>query len=274
MTTAGQHLLTVARAAAEAGARVAMDWRERSEVLRIEEKTGPRDLVSRADRDAEAEIRAVLSTHRPDDGVLGEEGGASPGSSDVEWAVDPIDGTTNYLYGRPDWAVSVAAVRRSDRRILAAAVAEPMLGRITVASVGGGTFVGERHTAVGDQRSLPEALVEVNLGREDQRPLSGQMIAALAPRVRDVRRGGSAASALAQVATGRADAVWAPGLQPWDCAAGVLLVAEAGGLIGDLSGLTPGTWPLSGDVLAAGPQLWRPLQDLLRPVYLGRGLNV
>jgi myo-inositol-1(or 4)-monophosphatase len=262
-----QDLMTVARLAAEAGARVAMAWRKRSDLLQIEQKTGPRDLVSHADRDAESAIRSVLSQHRPDDGVLGEEGGMSTGTSDVEWAVDPIDGTTNYLYGRPDWAVSVAAVRRSDRHILAAAVSEPMLGRLTVSRAGGGTFVGDQRMAVPTDRPLLEALVELNLGREDQRDRSGPMIGALVPRVRDVRRGGSAASALAQVATGRADAVWAPGLQPWDCAAGVLLVAEAGGLVGDLAGLTHGTWPTSGDVLAAGPQLWATLRDLLRPIY-------
>jgi myo-inositol-1(or 4)-monophosphatase len=267
MTPDCSSLLTVARMAAEAGARVAMSWRARAESLELEEKNGPRDLVSHADRDAEAAIRAVLSAHRPDDGVLGEEGGESAGTSDLLWAVDPIDGTTNYLYGRPDWAVSVAALRRSDRRILVGVVAEPMLGRLTEASAGGGTFVGERRVSVDTVRSLPEALVELNLGREDQRPLSPQMMAALAPRVRDVRRGGSAASALAQVATGRADAVWAPGLQPWDCAAGVLLVAEAGGVVGDLAGPTPGTWPQGGDVLACGPQLWDPICELLRPVY-------
>ena len=267
MTIDRQELLAVACKAAEAGASVAMGWRSRAGSLGIEEKTGPRDLVSRADRETETAIRSVLSAQRCDDGVIGEEGGASAGTSDVLWAVDPIDGTTNYLYGRPDWAVSIAAVRRSDRQILVGVVVEPMLGWITVASSGGGTFVGDQRIAMRSDRVLSEALVEVNLGREDQRPVSGPMITALAPLVRDVRRGGSAASALAQVATGRADAVWAPGLQPWDCAAGALLVAEAGGVIGDLSGLTPGTWPQSGDVLAAGPKLWEQIRDLLKPVY-------
>lgn len=270
MIVDGDELLAVAQAAAEAGAGVALDWRERADSLPIEEKTGPRDLVSHADRDAEKAIRRVLSAHRPDDSVLGEEGGTSPGTSDVMWAVDPIDGTTNYLYGRPEWAVSVAAVRRSDRRILAGVVAEPMLGRTTVARAGAGTIACGRHVTVRTERPLAEALVEVNLGREDQRLLAGPMITALAPHVRDVRRGGSAAVALAQVATGRADAVWAPGLQPWDCAAGVLLVEEAGGVVGDLGKRCPGTWPSGGDVLAAGAHLWEPLRALLAPVYAGR----
>jgi myo-inositol-1(or 4)-monophosphatase len=262
-----EDLLEVARIAAEAGARVAMGWQLRTESLEVEEKTGPRDLVSRADRDTEATIRAVLHNHRPHDSVHGEEGGKSAGRSDVEWVVDPIDGTTSYLYGRSDWAVSVAAVRASDRRVLVGVVVEPMLARTTFATAGGGTFAGDRPMTLPNSRPLSKALVEVNFGREDQRALSGPMIAALAACVRDVRRGGSAAAALAQVATGRADAVWAPGLQPWDCAAGALLVAEAGGLVGDLHGHSVGTWPVSGDVLAAGSRLWEPLRELLAPIY-------
>jgi myo-inositol-1(or 4)-monophosphatase len=93
------------------------------------------------------------------------------------------------------------------------------------------------------------------------------MVAALVTRVRDVRRGGSAAAALAHVATGRADAAWLPGLQPWDCAAGVLLVQEAGGVVGDLAGRSPGTWPGSGDVLAAAGPLWEQLRTMLAGAY-------
>src|SRR4051812_38600801 len=118
------HLMSVAQSAAQAGARVAMGWLDKIGELEIEEKAGPRDLVSRADRDTEDAIIASLLQARPDDGVLGEERGMIVGTTDVEWAVDPIDGTTNYLYRRPDWAVSVAAMRRRDQRVLAAAVCE------------------------------------------------------------------------------------------------------------------------------------------------------
>lgn len=264
-----EQLSAVARLAAEAGATVALKWQARASSLDVEEKTGPRDLVSRADRETEDAIRAVLARLRPDDGVLGEEGGTTPGISGVQWAVDPIDGTTNYLYGRPDWAVSVAAVRRSDRRLLAGAVAEPVLGRLTTASAGGGISGAHIPTAMHtESTSLQQALIEVNFGREAQKDRAGPMVSALVPHVRDVRRGGSAACALAQVATGRADAVWAPGLQPWDCAAGVLLVLEAGGTVGDLTGPTPGTWPASGDILATDAALWTTLQKILAPVYL------
>lgn len=265
-------LLDVACAAARTGADVALAWWTRADELRIEEKAAPDDLVSQADRDAERAVRAVLLQHRPDDGVLGEEGGSTTGRSDVRWIVDPIDGTTNYLYGRPDWAVSVAAAQVADGRLFAAAVAEPVLGRLTGARLGGGTQgrgtrVGGRRVLAAQIQELHHAIIEVNLGREDQKARAGRMVDALVPRVRDVRRGGSAASALAQLATGRVDAVWAPGLQPWDCAAGVLLASEAGYKVGDLTGPSEGTWPASGDVLAAPPALWEPLRALLAGVY-------
>jgi myo-inositol-1(or 4)-monophosphatase len=260
-------LLMLARDAARAGARTALAWRDRAHRLLVEEKAGPDDLVSQADRDTEHVIRAVLAEHRPHDTVLGEEHGTSTGRSAMRWIIDPIDGTTNYLYGRPDWAVSVAAADADEGRLLAGVVAEPALGLLTEARVGTHTMANGTPTAALHRDDLTRALVELNLGRPGQRPLAGAMVGALLPHVRDLRRGGSAAAALAQVATGRADALWAPGLQPWDCAAGVLLVQQAGGTVGDLTGPTPGTWPRSGDVLAASPELWKPLQALLAAVY-------
>lgn len=258
-------LLDVARAAAEAGAEVALQW-WRTTALRIEEKAGPDDLVSQADRVAEAAVLEVIREGRPDDGLLGEESGTTEGTTGIRWVVDPIDGTTNYLYGRPDWAVSVAALDAAGR-VLAGVVAEPALARMTEACAGGGTFdQGERLPRL-EQDDLLRAVVEINLGRPAQKQHAGRMVDALVPHVRDVRRGGSAASALAQVATGRCDAAWVPGLQPWDCAAGLLLVAEAGGTVGDLAGPTPGAVPVSGDVLAAPAALWESLRALLLPVY-------
>ncbi|MCU1692417.1 MAG: hypothetical protein JWM64_1508, partial [Frankiales bacterium] len=240
-------------------------WRRRADALQVREKAASDDLVSQADTEAEEAVRAVLDARRPDDALLGEEGGSRGGTSGVQWLVDPVDGTTNYLYGRPDWAVSVAAQR--DGQLLAAVVVEPALGRSTWASSGGGTWADGVRVPPLAQSDLSRALVELNLGRPDQKHAAGRLLDALVPAVRDVRRGGSAASALAQVVTGRADAAWVPGLQPWDCAAGVLLVTEAGGTVGDLSGPAPGRVPTSGDVLAAPPGLWEPLRQLLAPLY-------
>jgi myo-inositol-1(or 4)-monophosphatase len=260
-------LLDVGRAAAAAGARVAMQWRAKAGALEVTEKAGPGDLVSQADIEAEQAILGVIRARRPDDAVLGEEHGRVGGTSGVSWIVDPIDGTTNYLYGRPDWAVSVAAVEATQGRILVGVVEEPGLGMITYARSGGGTWDPQGQKRMGAVRDLQHALVETNFGRGDQKTRAGDMVGVLLPHVRDLRRGGSAASALAQVATGRADAVWAPGLSPWDCAAGILLVHEAGGTVGDLGGPSGAVVPSSGDVLAAGTILWGRLQTLLLQAY-------
>lgn len=259
-------LLATARAAAQAAADVATAWRRNARELRVEEKAASDDLVSQADRDAERAARAVLRSAAPEDEIIGEEGGIAAGRGAVRWLVDPIDGTTNYLYDRPDWAVSVAAVRVADGEILAGVVVEPATGRTTSARRGGGTSSDGRAARCARHGDLSRALVEINLGAPAQRRLAGATVDALVGHVRDVRRGGSAAVALAQVATGRADAYWGPGLQPWDAAAGLLLVAEAGGTIGDLDGPTVPRWPQAGDVLAAAPGLFAPLRKLLGPV--------
>lgn len=266
-----EQLLSAARAAAEAGAAVAISWQRRLDELVVEEKAASDDLVSEADREAERAIRAVLAEARPEDAILGEEQGAGPGASGIRWLVDPIDGTTSYLYGRADWAVSVAAERQDDGRLLAAAVAEPALGLLSEASAGGGAWSAGRRLRCRTGEDLSRALVEVNLGRRSQRRLAGPLLAELLPRVRDVRRSGSAAAALAQVASGRADAYWGPGLQPWDGAAGALLVSEAGGLAGGPEEAEPAaSWPGGGDLLAAAPGLWQPLRQIVAGVYVSR----
>ena len=240
-----------------------MRWRARLRELTVEHKSGPGDLVSEADRDAEQAARAVLSRRRPEDAVVGEEGAPTAGASGVQWYVDPIDGTTNYLYGRDDWCVSVAAWR--DGAALAAVVLEPVTCRLTTATAGGGAWCDGVRLQVRRPPSLDLAVVELGLGRRDRRSRAGQVVGALVPRVRDVRRGGSAAIALANVALGRADAVWSPGLQTWDMAAGVLLVTEAGGVVGDLDRTVDGM-PASGEVLAGDADLVDALRPLLQQV--------
>jgi myo-inositol-1(or 4)-monophosphatase len=257
-------VLDAARQAADAGAEVAMSWWRAHDRLAVDEKAASDDLVSQADRDAEDAIREVICRLRPGDAVLGEEAGSTAGGSGIEWVVDPIDGTTNYLYRRPDWAVSVAAVRQSDGCVVAGVVVEPALGRVTEARLGGGTRSNGDRVGCSATRDLSRALIELNLGRPTQRAMAGRVVDALVPRVRDIRRGGSAAAALAQVATGRAEGYWGPGLQAWDGAAGLLLVTEAGGTVGDLAGSSPARRTASGDVLAAAPDLFEALRSALR----------
>ncbi len=245
---------------------LAMSWRRRADELLIEQKTGPGDLVSQADRQVEDAVREVLRQHRPGDGVLGEEGGTLPGTSGIEWVIDPIDGTLSYLYGLPDWTVSLAA-RTIGGELLAGVVAAPVLQRVVTAARGGGAWCDGRQLSVRDNADLGHALVGINFGRGAHRAKGGAMVDALLPRVRHIRRGGSTAAALTEVAMGAADAAWSPNAQPWDVAAGVLLVQEAGGLVGDLEAVANGSAPGRGDVLAAAPGLWEPLRALLAEAY-------
>lgn len=259
-------LLEVAREASQVASDLAMSWRQRADQLNVEQKTGPWDLVSQADREVEDAVRAVLGRRRPDDAVLGEEAGKSTGSSGVEWVIDPIDGTLSYLYGLSDWTVSLAA-RSSAGELLAGVVAAPVIGRVASASRGGGTWVNGQRVVVRDDPDLTHALVGVNFGRGVVRAKAGRMVDALVPRVRHVRRGGSTAASLTDVAIGCADAAWTPDSQPWDIAAGVLLVQEAGGLVGDLADVVEDIAPPTGDVLAASPGLWEQLRALLAQAY-------
>lgn len=253
-------LLATAVATARAAAEVALRWRARPGGPRVEEKTGPGDLVSQADREAEQAARAVLAARRPDDAVVGEEADDTAGSSGVCWYVDPIDGTTNYLYGRDDWCVSVAAWRGGTP--LVGVVLEPVPDRTTTATAGAGAWCDGVRLQVRRPASLSQAVVELGLGRGERRARAGRLLAALDPQVRDVRRGGSAAIALANVARGCSDAVWSPGLQPWDLAAGVLLVTEAGGVVTDLAGGPP-----VGEVLGGEPGVVEALRPLLQDAY-------
>lgn len=262
-----RELVAVAGEAAHAAAEVARGWQRRSGALDVEEKAAADDLVSQADRDAETAARAVLHARRPADAILGEEHGSTRGTSGIRWAIDPIDGTTSYLYGQADWAVSVAAVRESDGCVLAGVVIEPVLDRVTQAGLGLGAWSGRQRWACRPTEDLRRALVEVNFGRPDQRGLAGSMVDGLMEQVRDVRRGGSAASSLAKVATGRAEAYWGPGLREWDAAAGMLIARESGAITGDLAGPGDGSWPASGDILAVAPGLWEGLVQILAPVY-------
>ncbi|MFD8640942.1 inositol monophosphatase family protein [Streptomyces zaomyceticus] len=221
-------------------------------------KTSPIDVVTEMDIAAEKLITGFLAEHRPQDGFLGEEGASSPGTSGVRWVIDPLDGTVNYLYGLPTWAVSIAAER--DGETVVGVVDAPMRGEVYRAVLGGGAYEGDRRLAVRPSPSLDQALVGTGFGyvrsrREAQAAVAQRMI----PQVRDIRRGGSAAIDLCDVAAGRLDAYYERGLNPWDLAAGALIAREAGGLTGG----RPGE-PESGELtVAASPGLFAPLQEIL-----------
>ncbi|MFC7930495.1 inositol monophosphatase family protein [Streptomyces cinereoruber] len=221
-------------------------------------KSSPIDVVTEMDIAAEKLITDFLAEHRPQDGLLGEEGAATAGTSGVRWVIDPLDGTVNYLYGLPTWGVSIAAER--DGETVVGVVEAPMRGETYHAVLGRGAYAGDRRLAVRPSPAFDQALVGtgfayVQTRRAHQAEVARQVI----PRVRDIRRGGSAALDLCDVAAGRLDAYYERGLNPWDLAAGALIAREAGALTGG----RPGE-PESGDLtVAASPGLFAPLQGLL-----------
>jgi myo-inositol-1(or 4)-monophosphatase len=202
-------------------------------------KSTTTDLVSDADRDAEALIAGLIARERPEDALLAEEGTSRGGESGRRWIFDPLDGTVSYLYGYPHWCVSVA-VEDVDGT-LAGAVFDPNRGELFAAARGAGATLASEGAAtplrVREAVPLGETLVATGFGYDsERRALQAEVVRALLPHVRDIRRGGSAALDLAWLAAGRLDAYYERGLNPWDWAAGRLLVTEAGGTVEDLPG--------------------------------------
>ncbi|MGW0732656.1 inositol monophosphatase family protein [Streptomyces sp. NPDC002851] len=221
-------------------------------------KTSAVDVVTEMDIASEKLITGFLAEHRPDDGFLGEEGASVEGSSGVQWVIDPVDGTVNYLYGRPAWAVSIAA--RKDGETVVGVVHVPMQGETFRALLGEGAYLGERRLTVGEAPDLGHALLGTGFGYlTERRVRQAEVVRELIPIVRDIRRGGSAAIDLCDVAAGRLDAYYERGLNEWDLAAGDLIAREAGALVGGRPGAAP-----SGELLvAAPPGLFETLQTKL-----------
>jgi myo-inositol-1(or 4)-monophosphatase len=238
---------------AVAAGRLVVDERPRL-VEASATKSSPTDIVTIMDTRAEELIRGLLLAERPADGFLGEEGNDHRGTSGITWVVDPIDGTVNYLYDIPAYAVSVAAVAGDPKtpgewQVLAGAVADPALRRVYHGAQGGGAYErGWDEPAetpgtllrVGSVDALSGALVGTGFGYTPQRRTDqGRILLALLPQVRDIRRIGSAALDLCSVACGRLDGFYESGLNSWDMAAGWLMVTESGGVVSGPNGGPP-----------------------------------
>jgi fructose-1,6-bisphosphatase/inositol monophosphatase family enzyme len=258
-------LLDLAREVAGEAARVLAERRPAGPLGRPEvaaTKSSPTDVVTEMDQASEALIRRRLLAARPGDAVLGEEGGQTGGGL-VRWVVDPLDGTVNYLYGLADWAVSIAA--EVEGTVVAGVVAVPSRDEVFCASRGGGAWLraGERPPVALRCNSgvpLAQALVGTGFGYEaKRRVVQGEVVAAVLPRVRDIRRGGSCAVDLCSVAAGRLDAFYERGVNYWDYAAGGLVATEAGARLGGLAG-RPASPSMA---IAAEPSLYGQLHGLL-----------
>jgi myo-inositol-1(or 4)-monophosphatase len=222
-------------------------------------KSSVNDIVTVMDQQSEALLRAHLLGARPDDAILGEEDGAWQGTSGITWVIDPIDGTVNYLYEIPAYCVSVAAVIGDAGTVgqwqpLAGAICNPLTAEIFHARAGGGAHVrkADDDTAirVNTVDVLLHSLVATGFGYlPEVRRRQGQVLAAILPEIRDIRRAGSAALDLCAVARGTVDAYYESGLNPWDLAAGWIIATEAGALVSGLNTMGPGQEA----VVAAGP---------------------
>lgn len=245
-------LLDLAEATAREVGRMLVDNRPADGPQVVGTKSSATDVVTQMDRAAEKLIRERILAARPDDSFLGEEDGFTAGTSGVRWVVDPIDGTVNYLYGLPDWGVSVAA--EMDGEAVAAVICLPVRGEVFTAVKGGGAFLNGEPIRCTTGKMLGSALVGTEFGyAADDRAAQGGVMAAILPRVQGVRVSGATVVDLAWVAAGRLDGWFMLGAQPWDVAAGLLLVSEAGGRIGVRGSLA----------VAAGSGVFGALDDLL-----------
>jgi myo-inositol-1(or 4)-monophosphatase len=241
--------------AREAGA-LALSMREGIGV--DETKSSPTDVVTAADKAVERLLVDGIRAARPGDGLLGEEGAEDPGTTGVRWVVDPIDGTVNYLYGIPQWAVSIGV--EVEGETVVGVVFDPAKGELWQAVRDGGSVLDGRPLRVTDCSSLDLALVATGFGYDARRRAAqARALPVLLPRVRDIRRAGAGALDLCQVAAGRVDAYYEQGLSPWDLSAGGLVATEAGAVLSGLRGR-----PAGPDlVLAAAPGVHAALHDLL-----------
>ena len=252
-------LINIAVSAARSAGNFIMRHQERVSQLQVERK-GRNDFVTMVDRGAEREIIQIVHKAYPQHAILGEEGG-KVGDNDVVWIVDPLDGTTNFLHGLPHYAVSIGIQVKG--RLEHGVIYAPCTQDLYVASRGSGATLNNRRIRVSGAKDMDMALIGTGV------PIRAVNLDAYIPMLRNVvantagvRRAGSAALDLAYVAAGRLDAFWELNLKPWDIAAGMVLVREAGGLLSEIYGQPD---PLTtGHILAATPKLHPIFVDLLK----------
>ena len=226
---------------------------------------GPKDFVSEVDREAERQVVETLLAAYPDHAILAEEGTAKGANVDAEnvWIIDPLDGTTNFLHGFPQYCVSIALAQRG--QVTQAVIYDPCRNDLFTATRGRGAFLNDRRIRVSRRTHLRDCLVGTGFPFRDGSYLDTylQMMKTMIESTAGLRRPGAAALDLAYVAAGFYDGFWEIGLNPWDVAAGSLLVQESGGLIGDLSG--EGDFLHGGQVIAANPKIFAQMVTALAP---------
>lgn len=264
-----QAMLNIAIRAARAGGTVIARSMDRLDQLTVSNKA-QNDFVSEVDIRAEQAIIETIHKSYPNHAILAEESGKHTGQEEYVWIIDPLDGTTNFLHGFPQFAVSIAVKHKT--RLMHAVVYDPTRQELFSASRGEGAMLNNRRIRVSARNGLDGALLGTGFPFKQQQHLDAYvgMFKALFPMTAGIRRAGSAALDLAYVAAGRLDGFWEIGLQPWDMAAGTLLIQEAGGLVGDFSG---GPEHLeTGNLVAANPKIFKAILQQIRP-HLGSDLQ-
>jgi myo-inositol-1(or 4)-monophosphatase len=223
---------------------------------------GANDFVTQVDRAAEEAVIDIVRKAYPDHGFLAEESGSASKDAEYRWIIDPLDGTTNFIHGFPQYAVSIGVEHRG--ALTHAVVYDPVKNELFTASKGGGAYLNDRRVRVSRCLRLQDALVGTGFPfKEGSRlDLYVRQLKRVMGTSAGVRRAGAAALDLAYVACGRLDAFWEMGLSPWDMAAGALLIQEAGGLVGDLQG--EGGFMASGDICASTPKIFPALLEAMR----------
>lgn len=251
------------KAARRAGRSLKRDFGE-VENLQVSLK-GPANFVTAADRRAEEMLYTDLSKARPGYGFIGEEGGAREGDDKTHtWIVDPLDGTTNFLHGIPQFAISIGL--RRENVLIAGLIYNPANEELYTAERGKGAFLNDQRLRVAGRRQLQDCVVACGLphiGRGDHE-LSRAEMTQLQPRVAGLRRFGAASLDMAFVAAGRLDGYWERNLQPWDVAAGIVIVREAGGVVTDIR--TDGEALETGDVVCGNEAVHGELRKILKPL--------
>lgn len=261
-------MLNIAIRAARRAGTIIIRSIEKRQDLHVESKA-KNDFVSEVDRQAEAAIISILRKAYPAHAILAEEGGAQKGN-EYQWIIDPLDGTTNFLHGNPQFGVSIALAKSN--HLEQAVIYDPLRDELYTASRGEGALLNDRRIRVSGLSSLDGALLGTGFPFRMQEHIDTYLntFKALYPLVSDIRRAGSAALDLAYVAAGRLDGFWELGLKEWDMAAGVLLIQEAGGFSTDFGG--GNDYLKTGNIVAASPRVHKEILQTIQP-HLSKGLK-
>ncbi|MBO1927737.1 inositol monophosphatase [Thiomicrorhabdus sp. 6S2-11] len=253
-------LLNIAKEAAEAAGNVIRFYQDRFDQITVEQK-GRNDYVSQCDFEAEQAIIKTIRKYHGNHKIIAEESGVQNGNGDVEWIIDPLDGTTNFLHQFPQFAVSIAVTVKG--KLTHAVIYDPIAEEMFTATKGSGAYLNNHRIRVSGQKTLDNALLATGFPYHDFSYIDAYLASfkAFMTSTAGIRRAGSAALDLAYVACGRVDGFWELNLKPWDIAAGALIIKEAGGLATDFAGGE--NFLESGNIMAANPKMYKEMAQVI-----------